>query len=120
MLFRSVSQSRYLAFGTQPNIGMGVIERLRLAIPEYDEQLTIANYLDEQTQKIDRLIANKKAQAEKLKELRQIEINNAVTKVLNHNAEMKDSGIEWLGKIPKHWDVKHLKRAFKFFNNIRI
>ena len=76
--------------------------------------------MDDQTQKIDRLIANKKAQAEKLKELRQIEINNAVTKGLNPNAEMKDSGIEWLGKIPKHWDVKHLKRAFKFFNNIRI
>ena len=108
------------SFGTQPNIGMGVIERLRLAIPEYNEQITIANYLDDQTQKIDRLIANKKAQAEKLKELRQIEINNAVTKGLNPNTEMKDSGIEWLGKIPKHWEVKHLKRAFKFFNNIRI
>ena len=63
MLFRSVSQSRY--------------ER---------KQLTIANYLDDQTQKVDRLIANKKAQAEKLKELRQIEINNAVTKGLNPNA----------------------------------
>ena len=108
------------SFGTQPNIGMGVIERLRLAIPEYNEQITIANYLDDQTQKIDRLIANKKAQAKKLKELRPIEINNAVTKGLNPNTEMKDSGIEWLGKIPKHWEVKHLKRAFKFFNNIRI
>jgi len=73
------------------------------------EQLAIANYLDDQTQKIDRLIANKKAQAEKLKELRQIEINNAVTKGLNPNAEMKDSGIEWLGKIPKHWEVKRVK-----------
>lgn len=73
------------------------------------EQLAIANYLDDQTQNIDRLIANKKAQAEKLKELRQIEINNAVTKGLNPNAEMKDSGIEWLGKIPKHWEVKRLK-----------
>lgn len=74
-----------------------------------EEQLAIANYLDDQTQKIDRLIANKKAQAEKLKELRQIEINNAVTKGLNPNVEMKDSGIEWLGKIPKHWEVKRLK-----------
>ena len=69
------------------------MSRLRLAIPEYDEQLTIANYLDDQTQKIDRLIANKKTQAEKLKELRQIEINNAVTKRLNPNAEMKDRAI---------------------------
>jgi len=104
------------SFGTQPNIGMGVIERLRLAIPEYDEQLTIANYLDNQTQKIDRLIANKKAQAEKLKELRQIEINNAVTKGLYPNAEMKDSGIDWLGKIPKHWEVKRVKNIGSIFN----
>lgn len=105
------------SFGTQPNIGMGVIERLRLAIPEYNEQLAIANYLDDQTQNIDRLIANKKAQAEKLKELRQIEINNAVTKGLNPNAEMKDSGIEWLGKIPKHWEVKRLKNILLNINS---
>ncbi|MBK7695618.1 MAG: restriction endonuclease subunit S [Saprospiraceae bacterium] len=77
------------------------------------EQLTIANYLDDQTQKIDRLIANKKAQAEKLKELRQIEINNAVTKGLNPNAEMKHSGIVWLGKIPKHWEVRKIKQLLK-------
>jgi type I restriction enzyme S subunit len=89
-------------------------------IPTPAEQLTIANYLDLQTQKIDCLIANKKAQAEKLKELRQIEINNSVTKGLNPNAELKDSGIDWLGEIPKHWELKHLKRAFNFYNNIRI
>ena len=81
----------------------------KISLPPTTEQLTIAKYLDEQTQKIDRLIANKKAQAEKLKELRQIEINNAVTKGLNPNAEMKDSGIEWLGKIPKAWSEKRLK-----------
>lgn len=81
----------------------------KLPLPEFEEQLTIANYLDDQTQKIDRLIANKKAEAEKLKELRQIEINNAVTKGLNPNAEMKDSGIEWLERIPKHWEVNRLK-----------
>ena len=80
-----------------------------ISLPTTAEQLTIANYLDNQTQKIDCLIANKKAQAEKLKELRQIEINNAVTKGLNPNVELKDSGIDWLGKIPKHWTVKRLK-----------
>ncbi len=107
----------FWSFGTQPNIGMGVIERLRLAIPELDDQLTIANYLDDQTQKIDRLIANKKAQAEKLKELRQIEINNAVTKGLNPNAEMKDSGIEWLGKIPKHWEKRKIATNFQIIGS---
>ena len=86
----------------------------KISLPPKPEQLAIANYLDDQTQKIDRLIANKKAQAEKLKELRQIEINNAVTKGLNPNVEMKDSGIEWLGKIPKHWEVKRLKNVSNF------
>ena len=94
---------------TQNNISLEKLRTFKIAIPELSEQLTIANYLDNQTKKIDYLIANKKVQAEKLKELRQIEINNAVTKGLNPNAEMKDSGIEWLGKIPKHWEVKRLK-----------
>ena len=89
----------------------------KLPLPKYDEQLAIANYLDDQTQKIDQLIANKKAQVEKLKELRQIEINNAVTKGLNPNTEMKDSGIEWLGKIPKHWEVKRLKKILLNINS---
>ncbi len=92
-----------------PAISSTKLADLKLFIPSVEEQLTIANYLDDQTQKIDRLITNKKAQAEKLKELRQIEINNAVTKGLNPNAEMKDSGIEWLGKIPKHWTTKRMK-----------
>jgi len=82
-------------------------------LPTPVEQLAITNYLDNQTEKIDRLIANKKAQVEKLKELRQIEINNAVNKGLNPNPEMKDSGIEWLGKIPKHWEVKKVKQLLR-------
>lgn len=97
--------------GAQGGISESDVKFLFVPVPTENEQLTIANYLDDQTQKIDRLIANKKAQAEKLKELRQIEINNAVTKGLNPNAEMKDSGIEWLGKIPKHWEVKRLKNV---------
>ena len=95
--------------GAQGGISESDVKFLFIPVPIESEQLTIANYLDDQTQKIDRLIANKKAQAEKLKELRQIEINNAVTKGLNPNAEMKDSGIEWLGKIPKHWTTKRMK-----------
>ncbi len=85
----------------------------KISLPPNNEQLIIAEYLDDQTQKIDQLITNKKAQAEKLKELRQIEINNAVTKGLKPRAEMKDSGIDWLGKIPKHWGVKRIKNLAK-------
>ncbi|MBP7641999.1 MAG: restriction endonuclease subunit S [Saprospiraceae bacterium] len=96
-----------------PRTSWEFISSLKFGIPPKAEQLAIANYLDHQTQKIDRLIANKKAQAEKLKELRHIEINNAVTKGLNPNAEMKHSGIVWLGKIPKHWEVRKIKQLLK-------
>ena len=91
-----------------------VFVEMHFPLPTEIEQLSIAKYLDHQTQKIDCLIANKKAQADKLKELRQIEINNAVTKGLNPNAELKDSGIDWLGEIPKHWAVKRLKNVSNF------
>ena len=100
--------------GAQGGISERNVKFLFIPLPPPAEQLTIANYLDDQTQKIDRLIANKKVQVDKLKELRQIEINKAVTKGLNPNAEMKDSGIDWLGKIPKHWEVKRLKNVSNF------
>lgn len=87
------------------------LKEIKIALPKYEEQKEIYNYLTGVTQQIDQLITNKKAQAEKLKELRQIEINNAVTKGLNPNAEMKDIGIDWLGKVPKHWEIKRLKNV---------
>jgi type I restriction enzyme S subunit len=96
-----------------PAISSTKLDNIKLFIPALDEQLAIVEYLDEQTRKIDCLIANKKSQAKKLKELRQIEINNAVTKGLNPNAEMKDSGIDWLGEIPRHWQVKKVKQLLK-------
>ncbi|MFN7883295.1 MAG: restriction endonuclease subunit S, partial [bacterium] len=106
------SQTGMFSTTTINQLTSQTLNNLRIAFPsDKTEQENICNYLDDQTQKIDRLIANKKAQAEKLKELRQIEINNAVTKGLNSKAEMKDSGIEWLGKIPRHWDINRLKNV---------
>ena len=111
-LLVAIDFNQYANQNAQPLITGTIVKNFPIPfVKSKEEQLTIANYLDEQTQKIDRLIANKKAQAEKLKELRQIEINHAVTKGLNPSAEMKDSGIEWLGKIPKHWEVKRLKNV---------
>jgi len=77
--------------------------------PASDEQQAIANFLDRKTALIDELIEKKKRQVELLKEQRQAIINQAVTKGLNPNVKMKDSGIEWLGDIPEHWEVKLLK-----------
>lgn len=97
------------SYGTQENIGMGVIERLFLSIPPISEQTAIADYLDRFTAGIDQLIRNKEAQMERLRELRQIEITNAVTKGLDPTVPMRPSGVEWLGEIPEHWEVKRLK-----------
>ncbi|MDB4028017.1 restriction endonuclease subunit S [Flavobacteriaceae bacterium] len=78
-----------------------------------EKQTAIANYLDKKTSKLDQLISNKKDQIDKLKEIRQIEINTAVTKGLDPNVTLKPSGIEWLGDIPKHWELWKLSSKFK-------
>ncbi len=78
-------------------------------IPLFNEQRSIAAFLDRETARIDALIEKKQKLIALLKEKRTALITRAVTKGLNTNAKMKDSGIEWLGKIPEHWEVKKLK-----------
>jgi type I restriction enzyme S subunit len=80
-----------------------------ILIPSQHEQYTIAAFLDRETAKIDALIAEQQRLIELLKEKRQAIISHAVTKGLNPDAPMKDSGIEWLGEVPAHWEVKRLK-----------
>lgn len=82
---------------------------LRVPTPPQEEQRTIAAFLDYETARIDRLIALQQRLIELLKEKRQAVISNAVTKGLNPEAPMKDSGIEWLGQVPKHWKLTKLK-----------
>ena len=67
------------------------------------EQSAIAKFLDRETAKIDALVTEQKRLIELLKEKRQAVISHAVTKGLNPNAPMKDSGVEWLGEVPEHW-----------------
>lgn len=78
-------------------------------LPPFDEQTTIANYLDQKTTQIDDLIAKKERLIQLLQEERIAIINQAVTKGLDPNVPMKDSGIEWLGEIPAHWEVKSFR-----------
>ncbi|ADY55195.1 restriction modification system DNA specificity domain protein [Syntrophobotulus glycolicus DSM 8271] len=78
-------------------------------LPSLPEQTAIANYLDRKTAEIDELIADKKRLLELYEEEKTAIINQAVTKGINPDAPMKDSGIEWLGEIPEHWEVKRLK-----------
>lgn len=74
-----------------------------------DEQTAIAAFLDDKTAKIDTAIAQNERMIALLKERKQIIIQNAVTKGLDPNAKLKDSGVEWIGEIPEHWEVKRLK-----------
>ena len=84
---------------------------LALPMPTTDEQQQIAAFLDWKTGQIDALIAKKKELMEKLKEKRLAAITQAVTKGLNPAAPLRDSGIPWLGQVPKHWEVKRLRRV---------
>lgn len=83
--------------------------RLPIVLPSIEEQQKIANFLDHETAKIDTVIAKQEKLIELLKEKRQAVISHAVTKGLNPDAPMKDSGVEWLGDVPEHWDVKKIK-----------
>ena len=81
--------------------------------PTYEEAKTIANFLDYQTAQIDTLIDKQQTLIQLLKEKRQAVISHAVTKGLNPDAPMKDSGVEWLGEVPEHWKVSPLKYIIK-------
>ncbi len=86
----------------------GEMSEIFLTFPPVEEQQQIANFLDKATAKIDTLIEKQTKQIELLKEKRQAVISHAVTKGINPNVPMKDSGVEWLGVIPEHWEVKKL------------
>lgn len=95
--------------GTVPSLNEFQIGNFAIAIPSKQEQTQIAAFLDHETAKLDNLINEQKKLIELLKEKRQAVISHAVTKGLNPNAPMKDSGVEWLGKVPEGWRVKKLK-----------
>ena len=94
-----------------PHVSGEVLRTLYITFPKKEEQTQIAQYLAHKTTIIDQLILQKEKLIELLKEKRQAVINEAVTKGLNPNAKMKDSGIEWLGEMPEHWKVIKLKHV---------
>jgi type I restriction enzyme S subunit len=114
-LLRYTAQSGYIA-----TLAKGIRERstdfrfndfgaLCLPLPAKPEQDRIVAFLDQKTAEIDALIAKKQRQIELLDEQKAILINRAVTRGLNPNAKLKPSGIEWIGEIPEHWEVKKMK-----------
>lgn len=95
--------------GVQNFVSLGTLRSLGLPLASLKEQQTIANFLDYETAQIDTLIAKQEKLIELLKEKRQAVISHAVTKGLNSDAPMKDSGVEWLGEVPEHWLVGSLR-----------
>jgi type I restriction enzyme S subunit len=95
--------------GGQPNINQEKIRAFRMPLPSRPEQAAIVTFLDRETGKIDALVEEQRRLIALLKEKRQAVISHAVTRGLNPNAPMKDSGIEWLGEVPAHWEVSPLK-----------
>ena len=95
--------------GAVPSINERQIREIRVPVLPPKEQRSIAAFLDHKTSEIDALITNKEKLIELLKEQRQTIITEAVTKGLNPDAKMKDSGVEWIGEIPEHWMTIRLK-----------
>lgn len=92
-----------------PRVAWEFISNLLVCVPPLPEQTAIAAYLDRKTAEIDALIADKKRLLELYEEEKTAIINQAVTKGLDPDAPMKDSGIEWLGEVPEEWEVKRLR-----------
>lgn len=110
--------------GTQLNLNTDTVGSIVIGLPDADEQQTIARFLDTKTAQIDTLVAHKRQLIAKLKEKRSALISRTVTRGLppeaakaaglEPNPEMKDSGVEWLGEVPKRWKVLPLRRLIKF------
>lgn len=91
----------------------------KVAVPAYDEQQVIADYLDETCSKIDEIIAEAKESIDEYKELRQGIIFEAVTKGLDKNVEMKSTSVGWIGTVPSHWRVAKIRQVAEFYNGDR-
>lgn len=99
---------------TVKHLASSQIEKIRFALPPgQDEICAVVRFLDRETAKIDALIAEQEKLLALLAEKRQATISHAVTKGLNPDAPMKDSGVEWLGEVPGHWDIKRVKHLVR-------
>lgn len=98
------------------SITQAMLRASNIWLPSNNEKIIIANFLDNETAKIDSLIEKQKQLIQLLKEKRQAVISHTVTKGLNPNVPMKDSGVEWLGEVPDHWKIGRLKNVLNIKN----
>lgn len=113
-LFKSISfiselQTSVVGIRQGKNISFSQLSYSLMPLPPKPEQQAIANFLDETCGKLDTVVAQKEKMIALLKERKQALIQNAVTRGLNENVPIKDSGVDWIGEIPENWEVKRLK-----------
>ncbi|MCA2993071.1 restriction endonuclease subunit S [Gemmatimonas sp.] len=108
--FRQIGEAHMYGAGGQKRVPESMVRDFRVPLPSLPEQRAIAAFLDRETAKIDALVAEQRRLMDLLREKRQAVISHAVTKGLNPDAPMKDSGVEWLGDVPAHWSVQMIKR----------
>lgn len=104
----------------QSGVYLNSIKNIFIDYPEFDIQRLIANFLDEKTGVIDSAVEELVKQRKLLEELKQATIHKAVTKGLDDNVEMKDSGVEWIGEIPKDKNLKKIKNILKVFDKSKV
>ena len=107
--FRKLGEAEMYGAGGQKRVPASFIANLKHLIPPLAEQRAIAAFLDRETAKLDALVGQKERLIELLQEKRAALISRAVTRGLDPDAPMKDSGVEWLGEIPGHWEARRLK-----------
>lgn len=126
---RAIRSKAYIGFFMQYSKGIRVdqwdlepssMKDIPFILPTDAEQEAIANYLDTATSKIDAAIAQQQKMIDLLNERKQIIINRAVTKGLNPNAKMKDSGVEWIGEVPEHWQLLPYRYLFYNLDKLRM
>ena len=106
--------------GVRQGLNYDEVKRLNLPFPTEPEQKAISDYLDKELSRVDAIISEAKASIEEYKAWKASLIYEAVTKGLNPDVEMKDSGVEWIGKIPFAWSTERLKRSFSFGKGLPI
>ena len=115
-VLNSQSSQRQKSYGKAKlkvvHISASEIGNVFIPVPPLEEQESIAAYLDKKTEQINGLVGAKQKQIELLKEYKQSLIANAVTKGINPKVKMKDSGINWIGKVPEHWEIKRIASFF--------
>lgn len=111
-LMRAMNLNQYSVSAAQPGLSVEIVSNLRIPVPPLSEQCSIATFLNNETAKIDGLMTEQEKLITLLKEKRQAVISHAVTKGLDPAVPMKDSGIEWLGDVPAHWQVQRMANLF--------